>query len=96
MESVNAVCYDAEVPFGESDMVSNPTRQRWKVDPDFRENYNKLSEEFWNRYRGKHVAFHLDGKDVYTYGDSYEEVIANLKQLGIDPGNSVLDFLEDL
>lgn len=60
-----------------------------------RRNREAVPEAELRPYRGKRVAWNAEGTQILAAGDTEDEVFARLAELGIDPCDTVGEFVFD-
>lgn len=77
-------------------MNENGQQQRQTDGRTYMLNRNRIPPEELAPFAGQQVAFNDEGTTVVAHGESYEDVFAMLKKLGIPPSTVVLGYVPAL
>jgi hypothetical protein len=79
---------------GDDARSEQPRDVPWVDGRLFNENFNKYPAEELLRHAGQYVAFNLDATCILTSAAEELELFERLKEMGIDPGWVVVDYID--
>lgn len=65
------------------------------LDAAYFENQRNVPLEELDKYRGQHIAWSWDGRQIVASGAALEEVVQKLRAAGIDTSRVIYDYVDD-